>query len=282
MSEKTAPAAEGEEQPKKPKGKILIIAGAVLVLAGGGGGAWWFLNKDKKKDGAEEHVAKVEPMKPPVFVKLDAFTVNLQPEQGEQFLQVVAELKVANDETAKTVKDLMPEIRHRFLMLLSSKKPSQISTPQGRDTLAMEMRSMANQVVLFAQGRLQAQPPHMAPPAAPQGGMHGNLEPPTGPGVVLAAADAAKAGTTPPKADKPHAVPVAAPPQAAAAPAAAAPAAAPPAAAPPAAAAPAAAAPAAAVPAAPPAPAIPAATLVYSPRADDPIQSVLFTSFIIQ
>lgn len=269
MSDKPAAPAEGEEQPKK-KNKLVLILAAVVLLAGAGGGAFWFLNKDKHKDPAEEHVVKVEPIKPPVFVKLDAFTVNLAPEAGEQFLQLVVELKVADDATAKTVKDLMPEIRHRYLMLLSGKKSSQISTPQGRDTLALEMRSIANQVVLYAQGRLQAQPPHMVPAQpAPQGNQHGQLDAPGRPASLVAAAEAAKPEAppapahpaTPAAKDPKHAAPA---PAAAGASQGVAPAGAP------------------QVVVQPVAPAVPAATLVYSPRADDPVQGVLFTSFIIQ
>ena len=67
---------------KKYDGKklTLIIASAVLLLGCGGGGAFWYLNR--AQDGMEVQVKQ----KPPVFVNLETFTVNLQSEYGAQHL----------------------------------------------------------------------------------------------------------------------------------------------------------------------------------------------------
>jgi len=129
------PEAEGEEQPPKKKGKLPLIIGLVVLLAAGGGGAWFFMLRDNGSD-AEPQQAKAQPAKPPVFVPLDAFTVNLASEQSDQYLQVAATLKVLDQSAADSVKQYMPEVRHRILVLLSTKKVSEIASGEGRERLA--------------------------------------------------------------------------------------------------------------------------------------------------
>ncbi|MBZ0125830.1 MAG: flagellar basal body-associated FliL family protein, partial [Rhodocyclaceae bacterium] len=125
-------AAEDGEQPPKKKGKLPLILGLVVLLAAGGGGAWFFLFKDQGADAAQQG-AQAQAPKPPVFVPLDMFTVNLAADEGGQFLQVGATLRVLDQAAADAVKQYMPEVRHRTLGLLASKKPSQITTAEGRE-----------------------------------------------------------------------------------------------------------------------------------------------------
>jgi len=85
--------------------------------------------------------------KPPVFVTLESFTVNLQPENGDQYLQVGLVLKVAESATVDAVKLQMPEIRNRILLLLTSKKASEISTVAGKQRLSTEIIDEARQSI---------------------------------------------------------------------------------------------------------------------------------------
>lgn len=125
-----APAeAAPEAQPKKSK-LLLIIVLAVVLLAGAGAGAWFFMQGD-----ADDEEEKVQ-TKPPVFLPVDQFTVNLQPEEGQQYLQVTMTLKVTDTAVSDAIKARMPEVRSRVLMLLSSKKPSQLVAPEGKLKLA--------------------------------------------------------------------------------------------------------------------------------------------------
>ena len=143
---------EGEAQQPKKKGKLPLILALVAVLAvGGGGAAWFFLSKGK---GAEApHEAKAEPLKPPVFVQIENFTVNLTAEGAEQYLQVSATLKVLDAHAGDAVKLYMPEVRHRILLLLSAKKGSEINSVEGRERLAEEIRVTTNNILLVAAGK---------------------------------------------------------------------------------------------------------------------------------
>lgn len=156
---KKTEGGEAEQPPKKSKKLLLIIVAAVVTLVVIGGAAAFFLMKGKAQttdEEGDEPPAKVEKAKhaapehddsPPVFVKLEAFTVKLQAEQQEAYLQAVPELRVLDAHTGDKIKLYTPEIRHRLLLILSGKKASDISTPQGVQQLANEMRVAINAVL---------------------------------------------------------------------------------------------------------------------------------------
>ena len=141
-----APAAGGSKK------KLIMIIVAVLVLAiGGGGGAFFML---KGHDDSAEHddapVKKKSKKKkkeagPPVYVPVEPFTVNLQPEEGEQYLQLAFTLQVPDAEQSEGIKNNMPKVRSRILLLLSSKKASEINTPEGKQQLSKEILEQVNQ-----------------------------------------------------------------------------------------------------------------------------------------
>jgi flagellar FliL protein len=139
---KAGAEAEAAPAPKSRK-KLIIIIALVLVLAGGGGAAWYFLSA-KPHDGAHK-VAKVEPPKPPVFVVMEPFTVNLQADGSDQFLQVAFSLQVPNEEQAELIKLYLPQIRSRLLLLLSSKHANDINTVDGKKKLSDEIITSVNQ-----------------------------------------------------------------------------------------------------------------------------------------
>lgn len=145
-------AAEGEAPAPKKKGRLPLVLGLVVLLAAAGGGAWFFMFKDKDADAAQQQ-ARPQAPKPPVFVPLEMFTVNLSADEGGQYLQVGATLRVLDPAAADAVKQYMPEIRHRILGLLASKKPSEISGAEGRERLAEELRQNINNILLAAAGR---------------------------------------------------------------------------------------------------------------------------------
>jgi len=126
---------------KKSKKKLVMMIGAAVLIAAGAGGAWFFLGS-KQEAGAP---AKQEPPKPPVFIAMEPFTVNLQPEAGEQYLQVQFTLQMTDEKQVELIKMYMPLVRSRLLLLLSSKKPSEISTPEGKKKLQDEIVALIKQ-----------------------------------------------------------------------------------------------------------------------------------------
>lgn len=135
------------------KGKLFIMIGAaVLVLALGGGAGWYFMHKGAddsapaepaKKEHASSKKAKKSEAKPE-YIAVEPFTVNLQPEHGDQYLQVAFTLQVDSPEQVELIKANMAKVRSRVLLLLSGKKASEISTVEGKQQLAGEILAAVN------------------------------------------------------------------------------------------------------------------------------------------
>lgn len=135
------------------KGKLFIMIGAaVLVLALGAGAGWYFMHKGAdesaaaepaKKDHASSKKAKKSEAKPE-YIAVEPFTVNLQPEHGDQYLQVAFTLQVNSPEQVELIKANMAKVRSRVLLLLSGKKASEISTVEGKQQLAGEILAAVN------------------------------------------------------------------------------------------------------------------------------------------
>jgi len=155
-----APAATAA--PKSSKKWLIIILAVVLLLVVLGGGAAFLLLKKSHSNGDSAHAesAAKKSEEQPVFVRLETFTVGLQPdtEKQGQYLQVVPELKVGDKLVEEKIKGYLPEIRYKTILLLSSKKPSELSTPQGVEKLSYELRNNINQI-------LGGKPPAGAPAA---------------------------------------------------------------------------------------------------------------------
>lgn len=158
MAKDAKPAEEGVEPPKKSKKLLIIIVAAVLFLVLAGGAAFMLLKKgdhpedeedatettakakkkDKKKDG---HAVA------PIFVNLETFTVNLIPETGDQYLQVILSLELEDATSEPELKAQMPKIRNNIMMLLSSKKASDLLPKEGKEHLAEALREEINAVI---------------------------------------------------------------------------------------------------------------------------------------
>lgn len=150
--------ADDAAPPKKSK-KLLIIIGALvfLLLAAGGAAAFFLMHKNADEGDGEEDVASetVKPVKkkkgekeaPTVFVPFEAFTVNLVPEQGDQYLQLVISAEVADQHTGDEVKAQTPKLRNKVMLLLSDKKASELLPKEGKEKLALEIRDQMNSVL---------------------------------------------------------------------------------------------------------------------------------------
>lgn len=131
--------------PKKGKGLMIAVIVLVVVLVAAAGGAAWYLMKPKPETAGSPK--PVEKPKPAVFVPLETFTVNLQPEGGDHFLQTTFSLKVMDASVEQAIKQVMPEIRSRLLLLLSSKKPSELKSTEGKQMLANQIAAEINRVL---------------------------------------------------------------------------------------------------------------------------------------
>ena len=147
---------------------LLILMGLVLVLVlGMGGGMFMIWNKLSAvspkavvaETGAEGAPDKATPEEIGAVVSMDTFIVNLADPGGNRYLRVTMDLelagkpadksggKTAGDELAKR----MPQIRDVILMILSTKRYADISTPEGKTALREEIVNAANGLLASSQ-----------------------------------------------------------------------------------------------------------------------------------
>lgn len=127
---------KAETAPKSSKKKLILMVMLAIVVLGAGGAASWYFTRSAPEGPGSRKPAKAEP---PVFVGIEPFTVNLQPENGEQYLQIQFTLQVQNLQQVELIKSNMPKVRNRVLLLLSGKKASEISSPDGKRQLSAEI-----------------------------------------------------------------------------------------------------------------------------------------------
>lgn len=133
-------AKDDSAKPKKSK-KMLVIVLAIVLLAGGGGAGWFFFMRGKHEqadDHASQEAKRKKELKARVFVNLEPFTVNLA-DEDDRFAQVAVVLEVDNNETSEEIKSLMPAVRSRILLLLSSKQAADLLSLEGKEKLAEQI-----------------------------------------------------------------------------------------------------------------------------------------------
>jgi len=180
-AKKTEAPAEGEEAPKKKSKLLIIIIAAVLVVVLGGGTAFFLLKKkapadDEEGADGEDPPAKVSKAKkkkqdahaaPPVFAKLEPFVVKLQSDQQDAYVQAIPELKLLDPAASEQIKQFMPEIRHKLLLILAGKKATDLSTPEGMQLLANQFRVSINATLTGEKPDLAQEKQDQAAPEAP-------------------------------------------------------------------------------------------------------------------
>jgi flagellar FliL protein len=151
MSAAPATTADAAPAAKGGKKKLILILAAVLVLVLGGGGVAFFMLKKLPAEGEEASddgghgKAKAEAPaakpkrdsgRPPTFLPLDPFTVNLADRESERYAQIAVTLEIDDAKTADELKVYMPAIRNNILMVLSHRTAAQLLTREGKEKLA--------------------------------------------------------------------------------------------------------------------------------------------------
>jgi flagellar FliL protein len=133
MSETTVAAGTGSKMKL-----VLFILIGLLSIGAGIGGTWYVMKN--QYEGEESEITQIAKKRPTTFMKLDTFTVNLQSEDSEShYLQVELVIKANETEVVNVITRKMPEIRNQILLLLSSKKPSEISNLEGKQQLSQDI-----------------------------------------------------------------------------------------------------------------------------------------------
>jgi len=143
---------EGIPLPKSKKKLFIIIAVAIALLSAIGGGVYYFLIRIPvdpaiaEASGDAKPAAKEAPGKPPIFLPLDSFTVNLKVSPGEdhQFLQIGISFQLRSEKSGDPIKQRMPQVRNRVLLLLTNSRASDLSTTEGKEKLVEQILTQVN------------------------------------------------------------------------------------------------------------------------------------------
>lgn len=125
--------------PKSRKFILLLALAALGITAAGGGVAYAYLRGEHKA------AATVAPPPDPIFVALEPFTVNLQPNDRSRFLHVAMTLKVADAKSQQQLTKYLPEVRSRVLAVLSNRQSEVLLTAEEKAQLAGAIMAALNQ-----------------------------------------------------------------------------------------------------------------------------------------
>ncbi|MCP5245826.1 MAG: flagellar basal body-associated protein FliL [Burkholderiales bacterium] len=128
-------AAVAENKGGGKKGIIIMALIAIIAIGAGAGGAWFFMQGQPEDEYEPARPKKI----PTAFKELDIFTVNLQPEERGQYLQLGLTVKIRDTDVSSEIDHKMPEIRNRILLLLTSKTSNDITTLVGKQLLSSEI-----------------------------------------------------------------------------------------------------------------------------------------------
>ena len=188
--EKEEGQEEQKEAPAKPnsKKKLIIIGAAVLVLAVGGGAAAMVLGgksaaKNVKKPGVEERPVEEE-VKHYRTAELDTFVVNLS--EAASFLKITiiveydpailargesggdsgggghggggsgGEGEASGGKLPEAMKSREPMIKDAIIRVLSSKKPADVLSMDGKEQLKEELMEAINEALGLEEGPVVA------------------------------------------------------------------------------------------------------------------------------
>lgn len=153
-----AAATLAADAPKKGRKKIVVIALAVvLLLVATAGGFMVFKSRAAHADDEDEvevevapkhktvaHQAEAfDPKHVPVFVPLEAITINLADREIDRYAQVVIALEVDDDKAGEQIKAFMPVIRSNLLLAIANKTSEDVRSDDGRRRLAAELQAQA-------------------------------------------------------------------------------------------------------------------------------------------
>lgn len=125
---------------------VPILGASLLVLAGSGVVAY---QKLVRKD-----VAGKEPARPPVVIEpgvleLDPFVLNLADPTGDRYFRLNLSLVLDQRSIAQRVSTGLGEVklRDRILNVLSKKRATEMTTPEGKEKLRLEIQDVASELL---------------------------------------------------------------------------------------------------------------------------------------
>lgn len=127
---------------------------AGLILGGGLASGFCFINMGQDKRALNSVISQAdrdiaEEVAAPVYFPLEPFTVSLT--SGNQsvgrVLYIGMTLKLNHEKAQESVKEFLPEIRSRLLVLFSQQTAGELLTVEGKQHLADKTKEIINQLL---------------------------------------------------------------------------------------------------------------------------------------
>lgn len=147
------------------KGKLILLAlGALvallLVVGVSVGATWWVLGKDQSTDSAViatvQQAAPTAPTGPQAIYEslVPAFVVNFKHEGRQRYMQVTVALMSRDQAALDALKEHMPVLRNRLVMLFSEQQFSVMSTSVGQKLLRLQATASVQELAQKEVGKM--------------------------------------------------------------------------------------------------------------------------------
>ncbi|MDQ1237255.1 MAG: flagellar biosynthesis protein [Wigglesworthia glossinidia] len=127
---------------------LMILIGIIIALAGGIIYFQPWIKNKKEVPIISQTIdnTPIENLASQIYFPLDAFTVSLQPEDGEygSMLYIGLTLKLKNESIKELLDSKLPELRNQLILLLSQQTPSSLSSSEGKNNLLKEIKKELN------------------------------------------------------------------------------------------------------------------------------------------
>ncbi|WP_447554873.1 flagellar basal body-associated protein FliL [Vreelandella sp. EE22] len=125
--------------------KLLWIMVVLVVLSSLGAAAAIYMVLGQQGDGEVNQAQVTAKPEPPVFTRIEPFTVNLADDRyGSRLLYTGITLRVGGETSKAIIEEHMPQVRSRLLILLSGKQASELTSIEGKEALAQAIINRLN------------------------------------------------------------------------------------------------------------------------------------------
>jgi flagellar FliL protein len=97
--------------------------------------------------GGHGEAAAEEPATTARFFSVGDFTANLAGPASTHYVKVAVNFEVSADSDEEELKQRKPQFRDRIISLLNSKKPADLQSSEGRESLKAEIKTVVNKFV---------------------------------------------------------------------------------------------------------------------------------------